>query len=71
MEFYCVYLRAYIHARNNEARRSGATNGMDAKHLAAASLAIYDVTHSREPKTIDALLATINGMCTEAVATCV
>lgn len=68
MEFYCVYLRAYIHARNNDAWKSGATNGMEAKHLAAAALAIHDVTHSREPKTIDALLSAINGMCSEAVA---
>lgn len=65
-----MYLRAYIHARNNEAWRSGAINGMGANHLAAASLALYDVTHSREPRSADALLAAVNGMCSEAVAAC-
>lgn len=65
-----MYLKAYIHARNNEAWRSGATNGMDAKHLAAMSLALSDVTHGEKPRTVDALLAAVNGMCAEAVATC-
>jgi len=68
MEFYLVYLRAYIHARNNDAWKSGVTNGMEAKHLAAASIAIYDAHHGREPKTVDALLAAVNGMCAESVA---
>jgi len=66
-----VYLKAYIHARNNEAWRSGATNGMEAKHLAATSLAIYDVSRGEKPKTIDALLSAVNGRCSEAVEACV
>jgi len=70
MELHGVYLRAYIHARSSDEWKSGVTAGMTNSFLAATALALHDAHHGREPKTIDALLAAINGMCSEAVAVC-
>ncbi len=65
MELYRIYLRAYV---TSSGKLEVNINGAELKDLAACTLAIHDALHGREPKTIDALLAAINGMCSEAVA---
>ena len=69
MELHGIYLRAFIVGRHGVDYRTE-TAGMNNRCLAAAALAIHDAHHGREPKTVDALLAAINGMCSEAVAVC-
>ena len=68
MELYRIYLRAYV---TSSGKLEVNINGAELEDLAACTLAIHDATHCREPRTIDALLAAINGMTSEAVATCV
>ena len=64
MEVYHVYLRTFIASRTCG---DVATEGDATPALAAKALAVHDAMHGREPKTIDALLSAVNGMCPEVV----
>ena len=67
MELYGVYLRAYITAVGNLKVN---IEGASLEQLAACAQASLDAKHGREPRTIEALRATVDGMLSMAVASC-
>ena len=68
MGLYGIYLRGYITASGNLKIN---IEGASVEQLAALALASLDAKYGRDPKTIDALRAAVNGMTSEAVAACV
>ena len=67
MEIYRIYLRAFITASG---KLEVNIQGAEIRDLAAVALAVHDVARGVDPRTVDSLLAAINGMCSEAVTAC-
>ena len=70
MKLHIIYLQTYIAASHGKDYTIGSTNASQSE-LSSVAIAVHDALRGRGPKTIDALLAAISGMTSEAVVAAV